>query len=70
MSLASAALSVYSDLLKGQTTATADNWNAEKLDTAATYGELKGVQVGGQAFSAASTGDASRPRRLPACLDL
>jgi hypothetical protein len=48
MSLASVGLSAYSDLLKGQSTATYDNFQAEKLDTAATYGELKGVQVGGQ----------------------
>lgn len=47
-SLASAGLSAYADLLKGQGQAEADNWQAQKLETAATYGELKAVQTGGQ----------------------
>lgn len=47
-SLASAGLSAYADLLKGQGTAEADSFQAEKLDTAAKYGELKAAQTGGQ----------------------
>lgn len=47
-SLASAGLSAYADLLKGSSTAEADSYQAEKLDTAAKYGELKAVQTGGQ----------------------
>jgi hypothetical protein len=48
MSLASAGLSAYSTILKSQGTATADEWQAAKLETAATYGDLKAVQSGGQ----------------------
>jgi hypothetical protein len=48
VSLASAGLSAYSTLLSSQGTATADDYQAEKLDTAATYGQLKAVQTGGQ----------------------
>jgi hypothetical protein len=48
MSLASAGLSTYSDLLKAQGTADADEFQARKLETAATYGDLKAVQTGGQ----------------------
>lgn len=47
-SLASAGLTAYGDLLKGQAVATADEYQAAKLDTAATYGELKAAQTGGQ----------------------
>lgn len=47
-SLASAGLSAYADLLKGQGQATADAYQAERLDVAAKYGELKAVQTGGQ----------------------
>ena len=48
MSLASAGLSGYSTVLQSQGIASSDNWQAEKLDTAATYGDLKAVQAGGQ----------------------
>src|SRR5579863_2092889 len=48
MSLASAGLSAYSTILQSQGTATADQYQAEKLDTDATYGNLKAVQTGGQ----------------------
>jgi hypothetical protein len=48
MSLASAGLSAYSTILQSQGTAAGDNWNAEKLETDATYGDLKAVQTGGQ----------------------
>lgn len=47
-SLVSIGLSAYSTMLQAQGTATADEYQAEKLDTAATYGELKAVQTGGQ----------------------
>jgi hypothetical protein len=48
MSLASAGLSAYSTMLQSQGTANADDYQAEKLQTAATYGDLKAVQTGGQ----------------------
>jgi hypothetical protein len=48
MSLASAGLSAYSTLLSAQGTASGDDFQAEKLDNAATYGDLKAVQTGGQ----------------------
>jgi hypothetical protein len=48
MSLASAGLSAYSTILQSQGKADSDNWQAEKLQTDATYGDLKAVQVGGQ----------------------
>ena len=48
MSLASAGLSAYSTILQSQGKADSDNWQAEKLQTDATYGDLKGVQAGGQ----------------------
>ena len=48
MSLATAGLTAYSDILKAEGTADADNYQAEKLQTAATYGDLKAVQTGGQ----------------------
>jgi hypothetical protein len=48
MSLASAGLSAYSTILQSQGTASADEFQANKLETAATYGDLKAVQTGGQ----------------------
>jgi hypothetical protein len=48
MSLASAGLSAYSTILQSQGTANADDYQAEKLQTAATYGDLKASQTGGQ----------------------
>lgn len=48
MSLASAGLSAYSTILQSQGTASAATFQAEKLETAATYGDLKGIQAGGQ----------------------
>lgn len=48
MSLASAGLSAYSTILQSQGTADADNYQAAKLETAATYGDLKAVQTAGQ----------------------
>jgi hypothetical protein len=48
MSLASAGLDAYSTMLKAQGTADADEFQAQKLETAATYGDLKAVQTGGQ----------------------
>lgn len=48
MSLASAGLSAYSTLLQAQGTADADEYQATKLQSAATYGDLKAVQAGGQ----------------------
>ena len=47
-SLMSIGLSAYSTILQAQGAATADNYQAEKLENAATYGELKAVQTGGQ----------------------
>ena len=46
-SLMSIGLSAYSTILQAQGAATADNYQAEKLENAATYGELKAVQTGG-----------------------
>lgn len=48
MSLASAGLSAYSTILQSQGTASADDYQAEKLQTAATYGDLKASQTAGQ----------------------
>lgn len=48
VSLAGAGLSAYSTLLQSQGTANADDYQAEKLQTAATYGDLKAVQTSGQ----------------------
>lgn len=48
MSLASAGLSAYSTMLQAQGTADADNYQAAKLEQAATYGDLKAVQTSGQ----------------------
>src|SRR5882757_5820818 len=47
-SLTSIGLSAYSTILQSQGTAAADEFQASKLETAATYGELKAVQTGGQ----------------------
>ena len=47
-SLMSIGLSAYSTILQSQGVAAADDFQAQKLDTAATYGELKAVQTGGQ----------------------
>jgi hypothetical protein len=47
-SLASIGLSAYSTLLQSQGVATADEFQAAKLDNAAKYGELKAEQTGGQ----------------------
>jgi hypothetical protein len=48
MSIASAGLTAYSTILQSQGTASADEFQAAKLESAATYGELKAVQTGGQ----------------------
>jgi hypothetical protein len=45
---ASLALQGYATILQGQGVAKADEYQADKLDTAAKYGELKAVQTGGQ----------------------
>src|SRR5258705_228582 len=47
-SLASIGLTAYSDILKSEGVAKADEYQADKLDQAAKYGELKAVQTGGQ----------------------
>lgn len=47
-SLASIGLDAYATILKSQGTATADEFQANKLDEAAKYGELKAVQTGAQ----------------------
>lgn len=47
-SLASIGLSAYATMLQAQGVATADEYQAAKLDSAAKYGELKAVQTGGQ----------------------
>lgn len=47
-SLASIGLSAYATLLQAQGVATADEYQAAKLDNSAKYGELKAVQTGGQ----------------------
>lgn len=47
-SLVSIGLEAYSTMLKAQGTATADEWQAAKLDSAAKYGELKAAQTGAQ----------------------
>jgi hypothetical protein len=47
-SLASLGLSAYSTMLKAEGVATADEWQAAKLENAAKYGELKAVQTGAQ----------------------
>lgn len=47
-SLASIGLSAYATILQSQGVAAGDNFQATKLDQAATYGDLKAVQTGGQ----------------------
>jgi len=47
-SLMSIGLSAYSTILQSQGVASADEFQAQKLESAATYGELKAVQTGGQ----------------------
>ena len=47
-SVASIGLQAYSTMLSAQGTATADEFQAAKLDNAAKYGELKAVQTGAQ----------------------
>jgi asparagine N-glycosylation enzyme membrane subunit Stt3 len=46
--LMSIGLSAYSTMLSAQGTASADEFQAAKLENAAKYGELKAVQTGGQ----------------------
>jgi len=46
--LASIGLSAYSTMLKAEGVATANEWQASKLENAAKYGELKAVQTGAQ----------------------
>jgi hypothetical protein len=45
-SLASVGLEAYATMLKGQSVADADEFQAAKLDQAATYGDLKADQTG------------------------
>jgi hypothetical protein len=47
-SIASLGLSAYSTILQSQGAASADEFQAQKLETAAVYGDLKAVQTGGQ----------------------
>jgi hypothetical protein len=47
-SLAGAGLSAYSAILSSQGTSNADTFQAEQAEEAATYGNLKAVQTGGQ----------------------
>src|SRR5882757_7475899 len=47
-SLTSIGLSAYSTILQSQGVAAADEFQASKLESAATYGELKAQQTGGQ----------------------
>ena len=47
-SLASMGLSAYSTILQSQGTASADDFQAKKLESAATYGDLKASQTAGQ----------------------
>lgn len=47
-SIASIGLQTYATLLKAQGTATADTYQAERLETAAKYGEVKADQTGAQ----------------------
>lgn len=47
-SLSSIGLQAYATILQSQGVAAGDDYQAEKLDTAATYGNLKAVQTGGQ----------------------
>lgn len=47
-SIASIGLQTYATLLQAQGTATADTYQARRLDLAAQYGDLKAVQTSGQ----------------------
>src|SRR5881394_883003 len=47
-SLVSIGLQAYSDILKSEGVAKADEYQAAKLEVAAQYGELKAVQTAGQ----------------------
>lgn len=47
-SIASIGLQTYSTLLQSQGTATADTYQADRLETAAQYGDLKATQTSGQ----------------------
>lgn len=47
-SIASVGLQTYATLLQSQGTATADTYQADRLETAAQYGELKATQTGAQ----------------------
>lgn len=47
-SIASVGLQTYATLLKAQGTATADTYQADRLDVAAQYGDLKATQTGAQ----------------------
>lgn len=47
-SIASIGLQTYSTLLKAQGTATADKYQADKLERSAEYGDLKATQTGAQ----------------------
>ena len=47
-SIASIGLTTYATLLKAQGTATADQYQADKLEKAAEYGDLKADQTGAQ----------------------
>lgn len=47
-SLASIGLSAYATILQSQGVASADEFQAQKLETAATYGDLKATQTGAQ----------------------
>lgn len=47
-SLASIGLQAYATMLSAQGTATADEYQAAKLENSAKYGELKAAQTGGQ----------------------
>lgn len=47
-SIASIGLQTYATLLKAQGTATADQYQADKLERAAEYGDLKATQTGAQ----------------------
>jgi hypothetical protein len=47
-SIAAIGLQTYATLLKAQGTATADKYQADRLEMAAQYGDLKAVQTGAQ----------------------
>ena len=54
-SLTSIGLSAYSTILQSQGVAAADEFQASKLESAATYGELKAQQTAGQMTRSLST---------------